>query len=117
MGRNALPRQKLLFWANWLTTTASLIHWDLVHRRAGDSGQSFRSIGMNELILMQRAGRKEGRAKQREKMERECQEGKERGEQSLLLSSEIQQKDYVPLMCMHMLNHCCEKHPNALCSH
>lgn len=35
-----------------------LIHWDPVHRRAGDSGQSLRSIGMNELILMQRVWRK-----------------------------------------------------------
>jgi len=30
-----------------------------------------------------------------------------------MLSSEIQQKDSVPLMCIHTLNHCCEKHSNA----
>lgn len=37
----------------------ALIHWDPVHRSAGDCGQSLRSIGMNERILMQRAGRKQ----------------------------------------------------------
>lgn len=88
--------------------------WAHPHAASGKEGRGTAACGCITatiyLLHLQRSNGRRWRGSVRKRK-------KERGEQSLMLSSEIQQKDCVPLMCMHMLNHCCEKHPNALCSH